>query len=1063
MKWMIFIGGLFFSGMLLGEEIRPVEVWTSAEVLGPEFSIKNMIDGDLATCAALLDDSRTGKSEQTIPRYGANPTTCTFVLDLGSVRKFKGMKFMAPGYNAPLMASNVTVFLCDDLEGKTGVRPIAENRGLISTRNNYAAFLDFGTVVEGRYVGVKVNASWEQAIGGEDGWINIRAVCRQKGMPVSGLGDRFLVQFAEVSCYLEEPVDRRAPNPSNRAIAPERLFRDWLYQDYGLDVSLCFHSSENSALEKGLVEKVLVELRGWDVDCEAIAREMEGLVREKVPGNDSRWKELYRKACQQRRILRLQYLLGKTNQFLYVKHFVFGGGVIIEFTEYQIDRQMPLYGDKTKEFRPGSQLCLATILPNGEIQHEVLIHKPNGLIRDPALSYDAKTVVFSMRDNFQTENFHLYKMDMTTRKVEQITFDSEKDGKPVYCSDTEPCITPEGKIVFQSTRGGLMDICWPMRCSNLYTCDMDGKEIVRLGFDQLHTLYPQVQEDGRITFTRWEYNDRNATFIQPLMVMNPDGTSQTEYYGNNSWYPTSIIHARGVPGSHKAIAVISGHHVLHKGKLALIDRNKGTQENDGIEFVAGSSPDNKPGRQPSNAPKIDREVFEIDVYGHDGPQFQYPFAFDEEHYLVGFNPEGYFSQYPWCYPPFGVYFMDVEGRRELLAFDWSISCCQAIPVMERPVPIQKISPIDMTANTGFFYVQNVYLGPGLEGVPVGTIRRLRVIALEYRAARVGMGSNRGVGGWGNVFTPISFNSGSWDVKHVLGEVAVESDGSAFFEVPARTPVYFQLLDEKGRCVQTMRSWATLQPGEQFACLGCHENKNDVGLVSQMRPTMAMKKPIQKLRPLGEKQHPWMERLETENYLDSLELFLGIQQPCDLTPDAPVDGFSYMQEIQPIWEKHCVECHTGNVQHPDPKKASSLALTGEFIETKDRVLRKNMDDHKRNYARSYLELTDNGNHNGSRWVSWIQSRSQSDMIPPYFRGSVKSSLMDYLEPSHYDVQVSDMEKRKVACWIDLCVPFAGSYAQHHTWTEAEKEEYDYFQQKRVHFAREELENIRQSLK
>ena len=38
--------------------------------------------------------------------------------------------------------------------------------------------------------------------------------------------------------------------------------------------------------------------------------------------------------------------------------------------------------------------------------------------------------------------------------------------------------------------------------------------------------------------------------------MNPDGTGQTEFYGNNSWFPTTILHARGIPGTEKIVAVL---------------------------------------------------------------------------------------------------------------------------------------------------------------------------------------------------------------------------------------------------------------------------------------------------------------------------------------------------------------------------------------------------------------------------------------------------------------------------------------------------------------------------
>jgi len=71
-------------------------------------------------------------------------------------------------------------------------------------------------------------------------------------------------------------------------------------------------------------------------------------------------------------------------------------------------------------------------------------------------------------------------------------------------------------------------------------------------------------------------------------------------------------------------------------------------------------------------------------------------------------------------------------------------------------------------------------------------------------------------------------------------------------------------------------------------------------------------------------------------------------------------------------------------------------------------------------------------------------------------------------------VKDAENRAVAGWIDLAVPFCGSYAQanawnrqewrwwrieSNTWNRPQKELYDYFQAKRVLFARQEIENIK----
>ena len=52
-----------------------------------------------------------------------------------------------------------------------------------------------------------------------------------------------------------------------------------------------------------------------------------------------------------------------------------------------------------------------------------------------------------------------------------------------------------------------------------------------------------VLDDGRVVYTRWEYNDRGHIYVQPLFQMNSDGTGRTEYYGNNSIFPASLLHA----------------------------------------------------------------------------------------------------------------------------------------------------------------------------------------------------------------------------------------------------------------------------------------------------------------------------------------------------------------------------------------------------------------------------------------------------------------------------------------------------------------------------------------
>ncbi|MGD0092134.1 MAG: discoidin domain-containing protein, partial [Planctomycetota bacterium] len=402
------------------------------------------------------------------------------------------------------------------------------------------------------------------------------------------------------------------------------------------------------------------------------------------------------------------------------------------------------------------------------------------------------------------------------------------------------------------------------------TCNKDGKYLRRLGHDQVHTNFPSVTEDGRVIYTRWDYNDRGQIFPQQLFQMFPDGTAQTACYGNNSWFPTTMIHARQIPGTQKIVCIATGHHSDQSGKLLLVDPAKGRQENEGAQLIA---------------PVRETPAVHIDAFGQDGDQFQYPYPLDETHYLITYAPR---DPGRGGLRGFGLYFMDVDGKRELLAWDPKVSCNQAIPLAPRPQAHVRPSSVDYRKNTGVYYVQDVYQGPGLKGVTRGTVKSLRVVALDYRAAGIGANGNGGPAGGALVSTPASINNGTWDVKRILGSVPVEDDGSAHFIVPAQTPVYFQLLDEKGCVVQSMRTWSTLQPGETFACVGCHESKNGAPPSYSQVTTKALQNPPRELQP-----------------------FYG-----------PARGFSFAKEIQPILDRKCIACHDDRSKVPAESKAAA---------------------------------------------------------------------------------------------------------------------------------------------
>ncbi|UCD49201.1 MAG: PD40 domain-containing protein [Phycisphaerales bacterium] len=789
----------------------------------------------------------------------------------------------------------------------------------------------------------------------------------------------------------------------------EEIEKDWMMQDHGLDTSACFHSPESAALESAMLEKVLLELDRAEPRLvqsfrEALAR----LQAQAVPGSDPAWRRLYLRACRRRRALRLQHLVATYPRIIYTKHYNLGGSHYA-YTENPTDSQFPERERGNSDWRMGAALCLLEVSADGSVRSRILLEEPDGLIRDPDVSYDGQRILFSRRDTAYKDDLHVYELDLSAGDVRQLTFG------PGFADD-EPVYLPDGNILFNSTRCTQIVDCWWTDVTNLYVCDGDGRFLRRLTFDQVHTNYPKVLADGRVIYTRWDYNDRGQIYPQPLFVMNSDGTAQTEFYGNNSWFPTTIMHARGIPGSRKVIAVASGHHSHQRGKLILIDTERGRQEATGVQLIC-----------PVRETRSDR----IDAYGQQGDQFQYPYPIDEEHFLVTYDPVG--SPVRAYRRPYGIYFMDIDGHRELLAWDKTISCNQPVPFVRRPVPHAQPSAVDYTQDEGVYYLQDIYRGPGLVGIPRGTIKRLRVVALEFRAAGFGRNTSGGVAGGALSSTPVSVGNGCWDVKVVLGQARVQEDGSACFKIPARTPVYFQALDEQNRVVQTMRSWSTLQPGERFSCVGCHEPKRQTPGPSGL--TLAMKSKPQDLEP-----------------------FYG-----------PARGFSFAREIQPILDRRCVSCHddrdqvldwstpsVANKAHPVEGHAFSLLATPNHDLTAMRY-----------WSDSYLALTraaplerHKGNLQGhpNRLVSWITAQSEPSMLPPMSAGSTKSGLFDLLAQGHAGLELTREELDKIACWIDLGVPFCGDYREACAWPPSAQAEYAYYQHKRNRMAAIEWQNI-----
>jgi hypothetical protein len=211
--------------------------------------------------------------------------------------------------------------------------------------------------------------------------------------------------------------------------------------------------------------------------------------------------------------------------------------------------------------------------------------------------------------------------------------------------------------------------------------------------------------------------------------------------------------------------------------------------------------------------------------------------------------------------------------------------------------------------------------------------------------------------------PMSYG-GTFSLERILGTVPVEPDGSAMFEAPALRSLFFIALDEKKNAVKRMQSFTSIMPGEQTGCVGCHEHRT-------LSP-----------RSYGSDMPKAMRQIPHK-----IKAIAGVP-----------DVFDFPRDIQPILEKHCVSCH-------NPQKlASGVLLTG---------------DRGPMFSHSYCELT------RKRQIADGRNQAVSNR-PPYSIGAVASPLMDKIDGSHFDVQLSKKDNDKIRYWIEVGAPYPGTY-------------------------------------
>ncbi len=573
-----------------------------------------------------------------------------------------------------------------------------------------------------------------------------------------------------------------------------------------------------------------------------------------------------------------------------------------------------------------------------------------GYVGEIDLDWDADRLLFTQSHKTNWKLWEIRTEGTALRRVSEMPDDVDS---------FDACYLPDGRIVFGSTASYQAVPCWHglKWVSNLYVMNADGSGVRQLCFDQDHDLHPCVLPNGQVLYHRWDYTGINHIFLRQLMAMNPDGTGQHAIYGSNSWFPNSLYFPRSLPGSgDKLVCILSGYHGVHKmGQLVLVDTSRGWSEASGL--VRRIS-----GRGDPVQPKIADNLVD-----DDWPKFLHPYPLSDKHFLVACRPDAKSS---W-----GIYLADTFDNLTLIREEPGYALLEPVPVVRRARPPVPVDRVNLERKDGIVYLHSIYTGPGLAGVPRGTIKALRVIAYHFGYPGLAGPDKIGYGG-------------PWEVMRILGTVPLETDGSATFRVPANTPVAVQALDGEGKAVQLMRSWFTVMPGESLSCVGCHETPADV---TPSALALAMRR-----------------------------------DPRDMEPwHGPTRGFDFAREVQPVLNRHCASCHDGRADRPDLRPQEQVPdyqgrrLSKLDVQRRHPQMRKDLGGMAK-YTPAYDALIP--------YVRRVGIEDDVSLLVPGEYHADTSELVQLLRKGHYGVRLDAKAWDRIVTWIDLNAPCHGTWGE-----------------------------------
>ncbi|MFP4192218.1 MAG: discoidin domain-containing protein [Candidatus Hydrogenedentota bacterium] len=531
-------------------------------------------------------------------------------------------------------------------------------------------------------------------------------------------------------------------------------------------------------------------------------------------------------------------------------------------------------------------------------------------------------------------------------------------------NDFDPCVLPDGRVAFMSERRGGEEHWAYLRCGR--HCPVYTLHAMEPDGSDIHTLsYHETQE--------W---NPSVTHDGMIIYTRWDYVDRDTNVAHHPWitYPDGRD-ARAIHGNYPSRETGREGRPWMTMQIRAIPGSRRyvgvAAAHHGYEFgslvlIDPRGPDDG---AMSQVERLTPEVPFPEAEGVEEDNMIYgtPWPLSEDDYLVvydGAKEEEGRDRYNR-----GIYWMDRDGNRELIYRDPNISAYAPMPLRPRPkppvIPRQTARGGTDAETEATISVMNVYDSQfeWPEGTKIDALRIIQALPKTTPAPN----------------DPRIGAAQQTNARAVLGTVPVEEDGSAYFEAPAGKTIYFQALDEEGMAVQSMRSATYVHPGEHLSCQGCHEYRHSAPIPSPSQnqtPTATM--------PLALQRSPSQLRPEPEG-----------SRP-----------FNYPRLVQPVLDQNCVDCH---------QQEGALDLSGEI-------------EGPHGFSRSYTNLASDYGFfydvtNGSFNNPWPRggARTEAGRF-----GAREAKLTGYLEESHYGVQLSDEEKRRIIVWLDANSEFLGAY-------------------------------------